>query len=170
MLKGKGIILGFVLCMLLTVGCGQNSADSVNINEVVQPDTTNTDTPLEAPTITPAPTWTLPPVEDLTTQPPVGDEAKAAWVLSNEAAGHLEEVITVRVEVSYCSYKSSVNGSPTFCNDQPFPNHSFTYLIWGEDLSHLDGQCVLVSGRIVEYDGKPQIVLENEDQVTPCDG
>jgi hypothetical protein len=115
--------------------------------------TAATDTPIPAPIDVPVPTAQV-----------------VNWVESAAAGEHLGEIVTVRVQLSHCSYKPGVNGEPTFCNDQPYPNHVFTYLVWGQDWSHFDQACVLVRGEIVEYDGKAQIELENEEQILLCDG
>lgn len=161
--KYIGVILSLCLTFLL-VGCTQK-------NEEIVPETPPTETlvemkPTTAPTATQEPT--SPPTQK-PVQPTDIEEVKIDWVLSDEAGAYLGEVKTVRVELSQCSYRANVNGSPTFCNDQPYPNHTFTYLVWGKDWSHFDQTCVLVTGEIVEYDGKMQIEVEDEEQVVPCD-
>lgn len=161
--KYIGVIL-FLCLTILFVGCDRKSEEIVP--EIVPTETLMMLEPTTAPTVTPEPT--LQP-----TQPPINVtvtvEEKNNWVMSNETGEYLGQVITVRVELSHCSYRANVNGSPTFCNDQPYPEHTFTYLVWGKDWSHFDQTCVLVTGEIVEYDGKTQIVVEEEGQVVPCD-
>ncbi len=52
-------------------------------------------------------------------------------------------------------------------------NHIFTIVIWGSDRAkfdeppeiYFDGKKVLVTGKIAEYKGKPQIVVRNPDQL-----
>jgi hypothetical protein len=162
--KYVGVIL--LLCLtFLFAGCGQKNDESLpDIATVIAVEIR----PTIAPTSTSIPTKTaLKPTQQPTDE---GEqEVKVTWVLSGDAANYLGQVITVRVALSYCAYKPGINGSPTFCNDQPYPNHGFTYLVWGEDWSHYDQMCVLVSGEIVEYDGKQQIVVEEEEQITPCE-
>jgi hypothetical protein len=161
-----------MFCFLLLVSCEQNSNIFQNGalvddqgSEVIAEVTEN---PTSVPTATDVPVSpTETPSQDVVEQNK--EPQPADWVLSENAEEYLGQVITVRVQVSQCAYKPSINGSPTFCNDQPYPNHTFTYLMWGVDISQFDQLCVLVTGEIVEYDGKPQIVLESEEQIIPCD-
>jgi hypothetical protein len=168
MLKGKAMTSLVVLCLFLIVGCGNHVIKDQAGNLVESTVETPADL-VEVPSITPGPTWTQLPVETTASTEPTEEEDEVIdWIPSGDAVNFIGEVITVHVDVSYCAYKPEVTGAPTFCNDQPFPNHTFTYLMWGVDLSQFDAQCVLVTGEIVEYDGKPQIVVENEDQIMPC--
>lgn len=75
----------------------------------------------------------------------------------------------MQIDRAYCSYRSDVKGSPTFCNDAPYPTHDFTMLVWGQDRSDYDGRCICVYGRVTPYEGKPQIVLESRSDVSLCD-
>jgi micrococcal nuclease len=65
---------------------------------------------------------------------------------------------------------------PTFLNfDQPYPNHTFTAVIFGEnrakfgtpekDYLHRD---ICVTGKIEDYNGKPQIVVTEPQQIQPA--
>jgi hypothetical protein len=170
MLKGNAKTSLLVLCLSLIVSCQKNSSGNGPIDPTQIAPVVTATSEKEAPSITPGPTWTPPPIEASSTPGSSGGEGEAVdWILSEAAVNFIGEVVAVHVDVSHCAYKPGVNGAPTFCNDQPFPNHTFTYLMWGVDLSRFDQQCVLVIGQIVEYDGKPQIVIENEDQILPCD-
>lgn len=80
-----------------------------------------------------------------------------------ECKTYSDGTVKCRIENAYCSYEPSVNGQPTYCNDAPFPNHNFTYVVWGQDVSYLDGHCLIVYGKIDYYDGKPQINWQNLD-------
>jgi hypothetical protein len=91
-----------------------------------------------------------------------------AFIPSEQAAVHIGEVTTVRIEKADCSYLPDVNGSPTFCNDQPYPNHTFTMVVWGQDWSFLNGGCILVTGEIQEFEGKPEIIVESTSQFSLC--
>jgi hypothetical protein len=71
------------------------------------------------------------------------------------------EITTCIIENSYCSYQPNVKGKPTFCNDAPYPSNNFTYLVWGEDLSALTGHCLIISGKVVLYKGKPEIEAQS---------
>jgi hypothetical protein len=91
------------------------------------------------------------------------------WVSPIEAENHVGRKIIVRVDSAQCSYQASLTGSPTFCNDSPYPNHSFTFLVWEEDWSYLDQECVVVEGLVELYQGKPQIEVSSPDQITICE-
>lgn len=157
-----------LLCFLMVVsGCSQQAGQSPVSNGESSP-TGSINTPAYEPTETVRPTETTIP-EIQFTATPTDQSQKADWVLSSEAKDFLGQVKTVRVETSHCSYKAGINGSPTFCNDQPYPDHAFTYLIWGLDLSHYDQECILVTGEISAYDGKPQIVVDEVTQMEFCD-
>lgn len=79
------------------------------------------------------------------------------------------ENTTCKISHAYCSYKPSVKGAPTFCNDAPYPNHNFTLLRWGEDWSKFDGSCLIVSGYVSVYKGKLQIEATEVSQIKYCD-
>lgn len=98
------------------------------------------------------------------------DEETRSWILATDAVDHVGENLQVRVETAHCTYQADVNGTPTFCNDQPFPNHNFTFLVWGQDWSYLDQGCVVVEGVVEMYQGKPQIEVTSTDDVSNCDG
>jgi hypothetical protein len=163
--KYFGVILLLCLTFLFT-GCGQENEENLpDVSTVTAAEIQLT----IAPTSTPIPTKTaLQPTQQHADA--VEQEVEVTWVLSGDAANYLGQVITVRVEQSHCAYKPSINGSPTFCNDQPYPDHTFTYLVWGQDWSHFDQLCVLVTGEIESYDGTSQIVVEEEGQVAACEG
>jgi hypothetical protein len=160
-------VFSLLLCLaILFTGCSQPETE-VRVSPLPTA-TTVEKVPTTAPTRTQAPTQ----VNLLPTQPILEPTAEdqIEWVLSSEAGDYLGQVKTVRIELSHCAYKPGINGSPTFCNDQPYPDHVFTYLVWGQDWSHFDQACVLVTGEIVEYGGKSQIEVEEEGQIVPCDG
>lgn len=90
------------------------------------------------------------------------------YILSIDAGNFVGETVAVRIEKANCSYRPDVNGAPTFCNDQPFPNHSFALIVWGKDWTDFDGECIDVTGEIEEYEGKYEIIANSLDQVNPC--
>ena len=92
-----------------------------------------------------------------------------SFVPSDRARDFVGQVVTVRIRRAYCSYRPDVNGGPTFCNDAPYPAHSFTLLVWGQDWSDYNGHCLLVYGRVTTYEGKPEIQLEDRGDVSLCD-
>ena len=77
---------------------------------------------------------------------------------------HVGELVKCKIPRAHCSYQPATAGSPTFCNDEPYPNNEFTLVIWGFDWSNADGDCMIVEGIISTYQGKPQIEFE-ADQV-----
>ena len=76
--------------------------------------------------------------------------------------------VTCQIGRAYCSYRPDVNGRPTFCNDAPFPGHSFTLLVWGQNWSDFDGRCLLVTGPITTFEGKRQFEATSRSQVAFC--
>lgn len=99
----------------------------------------------------------------------VTEVTEVTWVASDQAIDYVGEFISVRLESAQCSFQSSVNGTPTFCNDLPFPNHNFTFLVWGEDWSAFNNTCVVVEGLVELYQGKPQIEVTSQGQVANCE-
>ncbi len=99
---------------------------------------------------------------------PTSSPEEESWVASDQVINFVGQFISVRLESAQCSYQININGTPTFCNDLPFPNHNFTFLVWGEDWSALDQTCVVVEGLVDLYQGKPQIEVSSLDQVTSC--
>jgi Bacterial SH3 domain len=76
--------------------------------------------------------------------------------------------VTCKIPFAYCEYQPSTSGSPTFCNDAPYPRNNFTLVFWSIDRSDLGGKCILVSGYVELYNGKPQIVADSSTQVSYC--
>ena len=112
-----------------------------------------------------------PPANPTTTDQPIDTSSPEddSWIASEQAVNFVGQKISVRIDAAQCSFQANINGSPTFCNDFPFPNHSFTFLVWGEDWSDLDQLCVVVEGLVELYQGKPQIEVSGRDQVASCD-
>ena len=114
--------------------------------------------PTELPTSAPP---THPP-----TLPPTG--IAEVTIPASEAHEYEGQSVTVEIPKAYCSYRPTTNGEPTFCNDQPFPGHNFTLLVWGQDWSHFDGQCIWVTGTVELFEGISEIVVDTPSQVTLC--
>ena len=87
---------------------------------------------------------------------------------ASEAHQYEGQSVTIEIPKAYCSYRPTTNGEPTFCNDQPFPGHNFTLLVWGQDWSHFDGQCIWVTGTVELFEGISEIVVDTPSQVTLC--
>lgn len=84
-------------------------------------------------------------------------------------SSHVGELVKCKIPRAYCSYQPNTAGSPTFCNDEPYPNNEFTLVIWGFDWSNADGDCMIVEGIVSIYQGKPQIAFEADQvNISPC--
>jgi len=104
--------------------------------------------------------------------PPVFPEAS----ISADAAGYyIGQWATVCGKVVDSNYARSSNGSPTFLNfDRPYPTHPFTVVIWRDRRSNFPAnpenyylnEYLCATGKIESYKRKPQIVVENQNQLT----
>src|SRR5215207_637792 len=86
-----------------------------------------------------------------------------------ETAHQIGSQISCRLERAHCDYFSALEGSPTFCSDRPHPDHTFTLVLFGEDWSGYDGQCLLVSGYLELDRGVLRIRVFEPSQVSKCD-
>ncbi len=131
-------------------------------------------TPL--PTYTPYPTFTLVPIatSELVARPMNTPTPKAAsstqassstasCIAWTDASDHLNETTCVRGTVS----SASQNGSTFFINFDntrtSFYGVSFKYT-W----DNLRGKCIELSGKISPYNGRPQIVIDKQEQLQEC--
>jgi len=111
---------------------------------------------------------TLKPIKPTNTRvPPTKTQAV---IQIDECKNFSSGYVTCRIQNAICSYKPSVKGSPTFCNDAVYPGNTFTYLVWGNDVSYLNNHCIVVQGNIKIYRGKPEIEANsNSGFVDYCD-
>ncbi len=109
--------------------------------------------------IPPSPT----PTATNTPLPPTPD-IPSCW----NTASRTGEWLSCRVWTAYCSHHPEIDGSPTICNDAPYPNSQFNLLVWGSNWSDLNGKCIVVTGRVLMSGGKPQIVATSRSQVSIC--
>lgn len=82
----------------------------------------------------------------------------------------------VQGPVVSASYQADVTGQPTFLNlGADYPDHSrFTVVIWGQDRADFptppevlfDGMTLCVSGEVYEYEGAPQIRVDDPSQLS----
>ena len=97
----------------------------------------------------------------------------ADTVPAAEAKNHIGKTATVCGMVAATRYLDSSERKLTFLNfDKPYPNHSFTAIISGEnrakfgkpeqDYLHKD---VCVTGEVRDYNGKPEIELNDPKQI-----
>ena len=106
--------------------------------------------------------------------PSSGQEQGAKTRTAEQAAEHVGEVASVCGKVARPTYAGRSRGRPTFLNlDEPYPDHIFTIVIWGEnrgrfreapELLYRDKR-ICVTGEIETYRGKPQIEVEEPGQI-----
>lgn len=89
-------------------------------------------------------------------------------LLCKDTVNNIGSKVSCTIQMAYCSYKPNIKGDPTFCNDVPYPNYSFTLLVWGSDWSDYNGKCIVVTGLVTLYKGKPQIEATSRSQVSFC--
>ena len=90
-----------------------------------------------------------------------------------DAKSHIGENATVCGHVASAHFAVTSRGKPTFLNlDEPYPNQTFTIVIWGSDRmkfgdpeSTYRGKSVCVSGRIESYRGVPEIIAREPGQI-----
>ena len=85
-----------------------------------------------------------------------------------ETAGLIGDHISCRIEKAVCDYLPSLEGSPTICNDQPYPDHNFALVAFGKDWSEYDGKCLIVSGHLKIDKGVLEIQASQRSQVSHC--
>jgi DNA/RNA endonuclease YhcR with UshA esterase domain len=129
--------------------------------------------PAEKTTIAPV-TNNPPPVAPAVTNQAVATNAAVAPAMSDkpiapeEARNHIGETVTVKGKISdvHVTQKGDV-----FINfGGKFPNVTFTAVsfqgaIPAEQLTPLNGKTISVSGKIKEYNGQVEIVLESPEQI-----
>jgi hypothetical protein len=100
--------------------------------------------------------------------------ASADKITPAQAKDHIGKHATVCGVVASANFAARSSRQPTFLNlDKPSPDHIFTAVIWIEDRPKfgkpetLKGRRVCVSGLVESYQGKPQIVLQEADQLRP---
>jgi micrococcal nuclease len=100
--------------------------------------------------------------------------APLAGVASVNAQKHVGETTTVCGLVASARYFNSASSKPTILNfDRPYPNHTFSVVVPGSARGRFkesperlfSGKTVCVTGQIVDYRGKPEIVVENPSQI-----
>jgi hypothetical protein len=92
---------------------------------------------------------------------------------ASEAKNHFGENATVCGEVVSTRYASSSKGQPTFLNiDKPYPNQSFTVVIWGSNRSKFKtpeedykNKKICVTGKITAHGGLPEIIVDNPGNI-----
>jgi hypothetical protein len=86
-----------------------------------------------------------------------------------EAVNRIGDEISCRLEKAYCDYLPDVDGKPTVCTDRPAPDHTFALVVFGQDWSEYDGQCLIISGYLKVDRGMMQIEALRRSQVSVCE-
>jgi hypothetical protein len=90
-----------------------------------------------------------------------------------QAKDHIGESATVCGVVVSANYATRSKRQPTFLNlDKAYPDHIFTAVIWQEDRAkfgmpetELRGKRICVTGKIQEFQEKPEIILSERSQL-----
>jgi hypothetical protein len=85
-----------------------------------------------------------------------------------EAVNQIGDQISCRLERAHCDYLPEVEESPTICTDRPAPDHTFALVVYGQDWSEYDGQCLIISGYLHVNGGMLQIQAMRRSQVSAC--
>ena len=96
-------------------------------------------------------------------------------ISSKNASVYINEILTVCGPIVDSRYASASKGQPTFLNfDYPYPNHTFTIVIWGQNRTNFSSppekmymsKNVCIDGYIDSYKGKPQIEATSEIMIS----
>jgi len=111
------------------------------------------------------------PAEDTNAPTPPKTTASAPLKIgTGEADQHYGQEMVVTGTVAQVTIRPKVK----FLNlDQPFPNSPFTVVIFPgtyiPDVTGLKGKTIEIKGRIKNYHDKPEMVLDNTNQLTVLD-
>ena len=101
-------------------------------------------------------------------------QSSAANIPAEQAAQHVGETNTVCGLVASAKYLESSRGKPTLLNfGHPYPDHVFSVMIPDTARSKFKdppeaaftGKTVCVTGAIIEFRGKPEIVVQDPSQM-----
>ena len=98
----------------------------------------------------------------------------AAPLIPEDAVGHIGETATVCGVVASAKYEANAKSQPTLLDlGKAYPNAVFTAVVYGENRAKfgtpettLRGKRICVTGRISEYQEKPEIVLTEPGQLS----
>ena len=105
----------------------------------------------------------------------IATDTEKTYIPSKETSQYIGKVATVCGYVVDSRYAASSTGQPTFLNfDYPYPNHTFTIVIWGQNRTNFStppekkymSKNVCIDGYIDSYKGKPQIEATSEIMIT----
>ena len=111
-----------------------------------------------------------------TNAPTIGGAANG--IPSEQAKQHVGETNTVCGLVASTRYMDTAKTKPTLLNfDRPFPDHTFSVMIpdasrgkfTGPPEMMFKGKTVCVTGAIIEFRGKPEIIVTDSTQIVVSD-
>ena len=108
---------------------------------------------------TPTPPGNSPPIA----APPQGTVPAGTCISWTEASSHIGESTCVRGTVR----SASKQGSTFFINFDN-ANDSFYGVSFKHTWDDLRGKCVEIRGKLATFRGKPQIVIEDKEQLSIC--
>jgi hypothetical protein len=98
----------------------------------------------------------------------------AAPLTLEDTARHIGETATVCGVVASAKYEAEAQSQPTLLDlGKAYPNAVFTAVVYGENRAKfgipetsLRGKRICVTGKISDYEGKPEIVLTDPSQLS----
>ena len=106
---------------------------------------------------------------------PSTQNQNASSISSRDANSYISQIATVCGPVVDSRFAAASKGQPTFLNfDYPYPNHTFTIVIWGQNRTNFSSppekkymsKNICIDGYIDSYNGKPQIEATSEIMIT----
>ncbi len=96
-----------------------------------------------------------------------------ATIQLEEVSKHIGDSVTVCGKVAGMRYFENSKNQPTFLNiGANFPDQKITVVIWGETrklftgkVEDLKGKDICITGRIILYKERPEIIIYRPDQV-----
>lgn len=89
-------------------------------------------------------------------------------------ASHIGEKVTVCNKVYGTKFLDQANKQPTFLNvGASYPDNPLTVVIFGDDRKNFKeapevmyaGKEICVTGEVKEFKGKPEIIIDNQDEI-----
>lgn len=98
--------------------------------------------------------------------------AQSETVALDSIANYVGKTVTI-CETITGTYQTKTEHKVTYLNfGKPFPNHSLSLVIFKKDLENfsydpmsLKGKTVCITGEVVLYKDKPQIVVHKEEEI-----
>ncbi|MCB0721190.1 MAG: hypothetical protein KDC42_02695 [Ignavibacteriae bacterium] len=148
-----------IFLSILFSSCGEKESEDIKVKHT-SPQTEKT-TPPETKTNT----QTKEPEKNT---PPESKEKPGGILKPSSAGDHVGESVTVKGYVADVHITKKV----AFLNfDKKYPKNTFTGVIFARSFSvfnnieQYEGKTISITGKVSTYKGKPQIILENEDQI-----